>query len=115
MAVAAHAGSTIAPRSPAVVVTFAPAKLAVRKLASGSGLQRVASHFEGASTIHSAAVTSTRFAVSCLAKTAPVVRSARRSLTVRPDTATLAESVSPGRTRRAMDTGPAGTSSYHAE
>ena len=76
-AVLDHAGSAIGPACPSVVVAVAPVKLALPKLAKGSVWQPLSSHADGASTIQSAAVTSSCLGRSCLAKWVPRVRLAR--------------------------------------
>ena len=84
--------------------------------ASGSAWQPPLSpHADGASTIHSAELTSTCATCSWVANEVPRVRLARKSFTVWPETVTLAEIVSPGRTVSFSSTGASGTSSYHAE
>jgi hypothetical protein len=72
-------------------------------------------HADGASTIHSAELTSTRAAASRCVNDVPRVRLAMKSFTAWPETVTEAEMTSPGRTARLSFTGPSGTSSYQAE
>ena len=116
IATADHAGSEMVPEWPVALRALTLAKLVSLKSASGSDRQPPLSpHADGASTIHSAALTSTRSARSCVANEVPRVRLAMNSFTRWPDTFTLAEIVSPGRTVSFSATGPAGTSSYHAE
>ena len=116
MATADHAGSVIVPVCPVALVVPAFAKLVVPKSASGSARQPpLSTHADGASTIHSAELTSTWSTRSCLENEVPCVRSAMKSFTRCPETVTAADIVSPGRTVRASLTGAAGTSSYQAE
>ena len=116
IATADHAGSEIVPVWPVLHVALTLAKLVVPKFASGSARQLPLSpHADGASTIHSAELTSTYATSSRLVNEVPRVRSARKSVTERPETATLADTVSPGRTVRPSLTGAAGTISYQAE
>ena len=92
------------------------AKLVVPKFASGSARQvPLSPQADGASTIHSAELTSTRATSSRLVNEVPRVRSAMKSFTERPETVTAADIVSPGRTVRPSLTGAAGTISYQAE
>jgi hypothetical protein len=116
IATADQAGSVMVPVCPVSLVAFAAAKLVVPKFASGRARQKpLAPHADGASTIHSAELTSTRATSSRLVNEVPRVRSAMKSFTERPETATLADMVSPGRTVRLSLTGAAGTISYQAE
>ena len=116
IATADHAGSEIVPVWPVALVALTLAKLVVPKSASGSARQPPLSpHADGASTIHSAELTSTCATSSCLENDVPRVRSAMKSFTEWPETVTLADIVSPGRTVRPSLTGAAGTSSYQAE
>ena len=116
MATADHAGSVIVPVWPVALVVLTLAKLVVPKSASGSARQPPLSpHADGASTIHSAELTSTRATSSCLENDVPRVRSAMKSFTECPETVTRPTSCRPGATVRASLTGAAGTSSYQAE
>ena len=101
MATFDHAGSEIVPVWPVALVASTSAKVVVRTSARGSAWQPPLSpQADGASTIHSAELTSTCATCSCVANDVPRVRSARKSFTVWPETVTLAEIVSPGRTVR---------------
>ena len=116
IATADHAGSEMVPVWPVALVALTLPKLVVPKSASGSARQPPLSpHADGASTIHSAELTSTRATSSCLENVVPRVRSAMKSFTECPETVTLADIVSPGRTVSPSLTGAAGTSSYQAE
>ena len=104
------------PLVPDVDLALADESTVVPKSASGSVWQDVAVvQSEGASTIHSAELTSIEAALNHLVKELWRVRSASFSSTRWPTTVTEADIRSPGRTRRLIDSEGAGTSSYHAE
>src|SRR5580658_588875 len=85
------------------------------KSASGSAWQAYwPRHSDGASTIHSAELTSIDGAFSVLWKRRWLVSSLSVNITVCPVTVTVACMTSPGFTRRAMVLDGAGTSSNHA-
>src|SRR5205085_9997850 len=88
----------------------------VPKSLSGSWTQLFArSQPDGASTIHSAEVTSGEDIRFVALKLVPRVRSRSRSVTRVPFTSTVAAIVSPGRTLKWIVWDAAGTSSYQAE
>ena len=87
IATADHAGSEMVPVWPVALVALTLPKLVVPKSASGSARQPPLSpHADGASTIHSAELTSTCATSSCLENDVPRVRSAMKSFTEWPET-----------------------------
>jgi hypothetical protein len=115
MANADQAGSEIAPVWPAAVA-LALTNVTVPKFARGSGTQKpLRVQAEGASAIHSADETSGDFMVSFFVKTLSRVKLRIWTVTLRPETATLATMESPGLIASLIVTGAAGTSSYQTK
>src|SRR5207248_1041592 len=99
---------------PRTVVAPAEVNAADPKSANGRVWQELPSHCDGASTIHSAEVTSTVPMRSDLVNVHPRLRSRSTSVVVCPWTVTLAAIRSPGLTGRKIGYDGAGTVSYHA-
>src|SRR5947209_6518709 len=113
--VVCHSGLEIAPLRPPEALADAEPNEADPKLASGSVWQLLAvMHADGASTIHSAELSSRLEACTVLRKPCPRVASYRATVTALPLTLTDACIRSPGLTVSRIAADGAGTSSYQA-